>query len=106
MENQRQLVGQTDSLANVSPAHQVVSDGFIFPLGYIPGHNFAAPNVDHQIKVDPLTSQGGGQVSDLPAQHLILAIGPGNVALAWVLAVSAVGHANGLGRGCGAHGPS
>ena len=46
-------------------------DGGVFPIGDIPGHQLAAPDVDHLVEVEPHPSHGGGQVGDVPAPHLV-----------------------------------
>ena len=58
-------------LAQTSPAHQMRCDGRILAVSDIPVHNLPAPDVEHQIEVQPRTSHGGGQVGDVPAPHLI-----------------------------------
>ena len=44
----------------------------VFPLGDIPGHDFVAPDIDHQVKVHPHPTNSGGQVGDVQSPDLIL----------------------------------
>ncbi len=67
------LAGLADPLANAGPAHQIRCDGWILTFGHIPGDNLAAPHVDHQVEVQPHPTNGGGQVGDVPAPHLVRA---------------------------------
>ena len=40
-----------DPLPQAGSAHQIRCNGWILALGDIPGHNLAAPDVDHQVEV-------------------------------------------------------
>ena len=63
-------------LLEAGPLHQISCDLSRLHLGHIPGHHFAAPDVDHQIEVEPHTAHRGRQVGDVPAPHLVGAIRP------------------------------
>ena len=39
-----------------------------FPFGHIPGHHFAAPDLDHHIEVKPNATHAGGHVGAGPLQ--------------------------------------
>ncbi len=71
MQHQEFLAAFADPLADTGPAHQIGCDGCILALGDIPGDDLAAPDVDHQIEVQPHPSYVGGQVGDVPAPHLV-----------------------------------
>ncbi len=76
MEDQWLAAPPTDSLAGTGPAHQIGCNGWVFSLGDIPGHHLAAPDVDHQVEVQPHASHRGGQIGDVPRPHSIGAIRP------------------------------
>jgi hypothetical protein len=63
MEDQRLEPTFADPLPQTSAANEISGDLRLFPLGHIPSHHFAAPDVDHQIEEQPDTTDAGGQVS-------------------------------------------
>ena len=67
MEDQRLAAPSTDPLPQAGPADEISGDLCVLAIGDIPGHHFAAPDVDHQIEVEPDTTHAGGQVGDVPA---------------------------------------
>ena len=71
MEDQRLLPALADPLAEAGPAHQIRSNGWIFTLIHIPGHDLAAPDVNDQVEVQPDPSHGCGQIGDVPIPHLV-----------------------------------
>ncbi len=71
MEDQRLLAALADPLADAGPADQIGCDGSVLAFGDIPSDDLAAPDVDHQIEVQPNATHGGGQVGDVPAPHLV-----------------------------------
>ncbi len=71
MEDQGLFPDLADPLAQASPAHQIRCNGWILTLIDIPGHDLAAPDVDHQVEVQPDPAHGGGQIGDVPAPHLL-----------------------------------
>ena len=71
MEDQRLLPCLADPLSEASPAHQIRCNGGILTFIHIPGHDLAAPGVDHQVEVQPDPAHGGWQVRDDPTPHLI-----------------------------------
>ena len=71
MEDQRLGPIFADPLPQAGPTNEISVNLGLFPLGNIPGHHFAAPDVDHQIEVEPDTTDAGGQVGDVPTPHLI-----------------------------------
>jgi len=71
MENQRLGPTFADPLPQAGPADEISGDLGLFPIGNIPGHHFAAPNVDHQIEVEPHSPNAGGLVGDVPTPQLI-----------------------------------
>ncbi len=73
MQDQRLLAPLADPLAAAGPAHQIRCDGSVLAFSDIPGHHLAAPDVDHQVEVQPHPSHGGGQIGDVPARHLVWA---------------------------------
>ena len=68
-----QRLGPTfaDPLPQAGPAYEISGDLGLFPFGHIPGHHFAAPDVDHQIELEPDTTDAGGQIDDVPTAYLI-----------------------------------
>ncbi len=71
IQDQWLLTSLADPLADAGPAHQIGCDGWVFPFCDVSGHHLAAPDVDHQIEVQPNATHGGGQVGDVPAPHLV-----------------------------------
>jgi hypothetical protein len=63
-----------DPLPQAGRAHQVGGELCVFSLGDIPGHHLAAPDVDHQVEIQPHTPHRGGQIGDVPRHHSIGAI--------------------------------
>lgn len=55
-----------DALPKASPDHQIGGNLGVFPISHIPGHDFAAPNVDHEVEIEPHTTHVGGQIGDVP----------------------------------------
>ena len=76
VQDQRLLSPLTDPLPQASPTHQIRSNGWILTLIHIPGHHFAAPDVDYQVEVQPDPTHAGGQIGDVPAPHLVRTCGP------------------------------
>jgi len=60
-----------DLLSEAGPTYQICCNGGIVSFGDIPGHNLAAPDVDHQLEVQPDPAHGGGEIGDVPAPELI-----------------------------------
>jgi hypothetical protein len=71
MKDQRLGPALVDSFRQARPADQISDALRLFPLGYISGHNLAAPDVDHQIQAEPDAAHTGGQVGDIPTTVLI-----------------------------------
>jgi hypothetical protein len=42
-----------DPLPQAGPADEVSGDLGLLSLGHVPGHHLAAPDIDHQIEVEP-----------------------------------------------------
>ena len=76
MENQGLLSAFADPLFQASPTHQIRCDHWILTLLDIPGHHLSAPDVDHQVEIQPDPTHSGGQIGDVPAPHLIRTCGP------------------------------
>ncbi len=76
VEDQRLLPAFTDPLSQASPAHKFCCDGGIFSLGDIPGHHFAAPDIDHQVEVELDPAHGGGEIGDVPTPELVRSDSP------------------------------
>ena len=51
MEDQRLGPSLADPFAQAGTADQISGDLGFFPIGDIPGHDLAAPDVDHQVEV-------------------------------------------------------
>jgi len=66
--------GPAVALLETGPLHQIRRDLSRLPLGHIPGHHLAAPDVDHQAEVQPHTPHHGGQKADIPAPYPVWAI--------------------------------
>jgi hypothetical protein len=60
VEDQRLGSRPADPLPQAGAADKISSDLGIFPLGDIPGHDLAAPDIDHQIEVEPDSPNAGG----------------------------------------------
>ena len=71
MEDQRLGPALADPLSQAGPADQIRGDLGVFPIRHVPGHHLAAPDVDHQIEVQPDATDASGQVGDVPAPELI-----------------------------------
>ena len=71
MEDQRLGPPLADPLSQVGPADQIGGDLGLLSLGHVPGHHLAAPDVDHQVEVQPHTTDTDWQVGDVPAPDLI-----------------------------------
>ena len=69
VQDQRLLSALADPLSQASPADQIRCNGWILSLIHIPGHDLAAPDVDHQVEVKPDPAHGGGQIG--------VGVGPG-----------------------------
>ena len=76
MEDQRLRPAFADPLPQAGSADEISRDLFVFPLSHFPRHDFAAPDIDHQIEVEPDATNAGGQVGDVPAPDLIGLVGP------------------------------
>jgi hypothetical protein len=63
--------GPVVALLESGSPRQIRRDLSRLHLGHIPGHHFAAPDVDHQVEVQPHTTHTCGQVGDVPALNLI-----------------------------------
>jgi len=71
MQDQRLPASFADPLAQAGSTYEIGCDHKAFPLGDIPCDDLTAPNIDHQVEVQPDPANGGGQVGDIPAQHLV-----------------------------------
>jgi len=71
MEDQGLPAAFADPFLEAGPAHQIGGDLSVFPLGHLPGHHLAAPDVDHQVKIQLHPPHAGGQVGDVPTPELI-----------------------------------
>lgn len=76
MENQGVSTGSADPLSQAGSAHQIGCDGWILALGDIPGHNFATPDVYHQIEVQPNPANSGGEIGDVLTPELVRGYSP------------------------------
>ena len=76
MENQGLLPTFADPFSQASPTHQIRCNGWILTLIHIPGHDLAAPDVDHQVEVKPDPAHGGGQIGNLPTPELVRSDSP------------------------------
>ena len=52
-------VGAVVALLEAGPLHQIRCDLGQFDLGHIPGHHFAAPDIDHQVEPHPALWSAG-----------------------------------------------
>ena len=59
--------GAALALQDTGPLHQIGGDLRRLHLSHIPGHHLAAPDVDHQVEVQPHTPHCGRQKADVPA---------------------------------------
>jgi len=59
------------ALLETGSLRQIRRDLSRLHLGHIPGHHFAAPDVDHQVEVQPHATHTCWQVGDVPAPYLI-----------------------------------
>jgi len=75
MEDQRLGPAFADPLPQACAADEIRGDLGVLPLDYVPGHQLAAPDIDHQIEVQPDATDAGRQVGDDPAPELIRASG-------------------------------
>ena len=66
--------GPAVALLETGSLHQIRRDLSRLRLGHIPGHHLAAPDVDHQVEVEPHTPHRGRQEADVPAPNLVRAI--------------------------------
>ena len=66
--------GPSVALLETGSLHQIRRDLSRLHLGHIPGHHLAAPDVDHQIEVQPHTPHRGRQKADVPRPDRIGAI--------------------------------
>ena len=71
VQDQTLLAALADPLLDAGAADQIGGHLGIFPLGDVPGDDLAAPDVDHQVEVQPYATHAGGQVGDVPAPQLI-----------------------------------
>ena len=76
MEDQGLRASAIDALPQAGSADEISRDLGVFPFSDIPGHHLAAPDVDHQIEVEPDAPDAGGQVGDVPAPDLIRPVSP------------------------------
>ena len=94
VQDQRLLSALADSLSQASPADQIRCNGWIFSLSNIPGHHFAAPDIDHQVEVEPDPAHGGGEIGDVPTPELVRSDSPepwnGSRFLWWPCSTAAV----------------
>jgi len=70
MGNQRLLPARLFR-SEASPAHQFRCNSWILNRIHIPGHDLAAPDLDHQVEVQPGPAHGGGDIRDVPTPHLV-----------------------------------
>ena len=85
LQDQRLLAALADPLADAGPADQIGCNGWVLAFGDVPGHHLAAPDVDHQIEVQPHSTNGGRQVGDIPAPHLVRLGSPQTRYRPWLL---------------------
>ena len=85
VQDQRLLSALTDPLSQASPTDQIRCNGWMLTLIHIPGHNLSAPDVDHQIEVQPDPAHGGGQIRDDPAPELVRSCGSEPWHASWFL---------------------
>jgi len=71
VQDQQLPAALADPLAQADSAHQIGGDPRIFAFGDIPGHDLAAPDIDHQVEVQPDPTHAGRQIGDVPAPDLI-----------------------------------
>ena len=76
VEDQQLLPCFADALSEASPALQIRCDGWVLELGDIPDHHLPAPDIDHQVEVQPDSANGGMQIRDVPTPHLIGSCSP------------------------------
>jgi hypothetical protein len=99
MEDQRPGPAFADPLPQAGAADQISGDLCVFPLGHVPGHYLAAPDIDHQVEVYPDATDAGGQVCDVPAPELIRPSGLQSRHWAWLLGRPGTATAMGLTMG-------
>ena len=110
MEDQRRLLalvaakaaGPAVALLESGSLRQIRRDLSRLHLGHIPGHHFAAPDVDHQVEVQPHATHTCGQVGDVPAPYLIRPPWPRALAPRGVLVVDGLARGGEPDRGHGA----
>ena len=74
MEDQWRLValltakaaGAAVALLEAGPLHQISRDLRRLHLSHIPGHHLSAPDIDHQVEVQPHTPHRGRQIGEIP----------------------------------------
>jgi hypothetical protein len=71
VQDQPALALLADALPDAGPADQIRGQLGILALVDVPGDDLAAPDVDHQVEVEPYAPHAGGQVGDVPAPELI-----------------------------------
>jgi len=71
MEDQRLAAPPADPLPQAGPADKISGDLGILVIGHVPSHRLSAPDVDHQVEVEPHAPHARGQVGDIPAPELI-----------------------------------
>ena len=74
MQDQPALALLADPLPDAGPADQISGQRGVLTILDVPGDDLAAPDVDHQIEVEPHAPHTGGQVGDVPAPELVGAI--------------------------------
>ena len=85
VQDQRLLSALADPLSQASPADQIRCNGWIFSLSNIPGHHLAAPDVDHQVEVQPDPADSGGEIGDVPTPELVRSDSPEPWHWSWFL---------------------
>jgi len=58
--------GSAVALPETCPLHQISRDVSRLHLGHIPGHHFAAPDIDHQVEGQPHSPHCARQKADVP----------------------------------------
>ena len=71
MEDQRFGASLADPLPQTGSIEEISGDLGFFLLGDVPGHYFSAPDVNHQVEVQPDAAHAGGQVGDVRAPDVV-----------------------------------
>ena len=71
MQGQLPMAPLADPLPDANPADQIGSERSVLAVLDVPGNDHAAPDIDHQIEVQPHAPNAGGQVGDVSAPEII-----------------------------------